>query len=246
MRIFNLMSIIITGEPPIYANKGNIKTSGCTFSNCASSKNGGVLYLDLGSVYADDSSTFTQNAANSGGAIYSLGSTIALSKTIFTYNYAYDGGAVSGSSISVISQFTGVSCNYNYASDSGACLYLIELSKITADTSTFSNNQASKTASAVYFLGTDASSFTSWTFSNNYAMSGNTISLFFAPTTLISIIVTNNIAEASSTGLFIIFSVVTTVNFKCPDPEYPFSFKFKTFGCQTLTYFKTMIQRNCS
>ena len=102
-----------------------------------------------------------------------------------------------------------MNCNYNYASDNGACLYLIGLSKIVADSSTFSNNQASNTASAVYFLGTDASTFTSCTFSSNYAMAGNTISLLFAPTTLNSITMTNNIADADSTGIFITFSVIT-------------------------------------
>ena len=188
-----MKSIIITGRPPIYANKGNITTSGSSFSNWASSKDGGVIFLDLESNYYDNSSTFTQNAAKNGGAIYSAASIIVLSDTILTYNYAFDGGAILGSMTSIISQFTGVSWNYNYASNSGGCLNLFGFSKIIADSSTFSNNQVSYTASAVYFLGTDESSFTSCTFSNNYAISGNTMSLLFSPTTLSSITMTNNI-----------------------------------------------------
>ena len=199
----------LTKNSPMLLSKGSLKTTSTTFSNCATSKNGGILYIDSGSIYTDVGSTFTQNAANNGGAIYISGGTVSLLNTVFSYNYAYDGGVIYGNSLSVISQFSGITWNYNYVSDSGGWLYLIGSSKIVADTCTFTNNQASNTASAVYFLGTDTSTFTTCTFTSNYAVSGNTLSLLFAPTTFTSITVLNNLADADSSGLFINFSTVT-------------------------------------
>ena len=199
----------LTKNSPIQLSKGSLKTTSSTFSNCAISKNGGILYIESGSIYTDIGSTFTQNAANDGGAIYISGGTLSLLNTVLSYNYADDGGAIYGNSLSVISQFSGITWNYNYVSDSGGWLYLIGSSKIVADTSTFSNNKASNTASAVYFLGTDTSTFATCTFSSNYAISGNTLSLLFAPTTFTSITISNNLADADSSGIFITFSIVT-------------------------------------
>mmetsp|Transcript_42050 Transcript_42050/g.48769 ORF Transcript_42050/g.48769 Transcript_42050/m.48769 type:complete len:204 (-) Transcript_42050:2298-2909(-) len=171
-------------------------------------KNGGVIYAGSGSEYTDTGSTFKENAASSGGAVYFSDTTVSFTNTVLIYNYAKDGGALLAESTSTIQTFSNVNCSYNYVTESGGCLNLIGSSKIAISSSTFTYNNAEQTSSAIYFLGTDPSSIQSSSFSNNYAKEGNTISLLFAPTTLTSITILNNKADADSAGVFINFSTV--------------------------------------
>ena len=51
-----------------------------------------MIFSDTNSVFIDSGSTFTQNAARSGGAIYFVKTNISSTDTNFTENYAYDAG----------------------------------------------------------------------------------------------------------------------------------------------------------
>ena len=80
-------TVTLTKASPIMFSSGILITAGCTFSNWFSSKNGGVMFIDSDANYTDTGSTFTQNAAQVGGALCLSQATVSLTNTTFTDNY---------------------------------------------------------------------------------------------------------------------------------------------------------------
>ena len=163
-------------QSPILLNPGSLESTSSSFSNWFNSLNGGVIQVSSDSSYTDNSSTFTQNVASSGGAIYFRKSTGSFTNTIFTYNYAGSGGAITIDSGSSIQTFTGVTWDYNYANN-GGWINSIGESSIFISNSTFNHNYSNQSSSAFYFLGAGESSIASSEISYNNANSGNTITV---------------------------------------------------------------------
>ena len=201
--------VTLTKASPIMFYSGILITAGCTFSNWFSSKNGGVMYINSDANYTDTGSTFTQNAAQVGGALCLSQATVSLTNTIFTYNYANYGGAINSESSSTINVFSGIKWNNNYVFLDGGWLYCKGESSATIDKSTFSYNSADDTSSAIYFLGTNPSSISNSEFSNNFSKNGYTIALLFADMVFTNITFKDNTANSDTNGIFITFSNVT-------------------------------------
>ena len=203
--------VALTKASPIMFISGDLITTNCTFSNWFSSKNGGVMFINANTNYTDTGSTFTQNAATTGGALYLVQTNVSLTNTIFTYNYANNGGAISAVSSSKIQKFNGVNCNYNYAY-TGGWLYSKGESFAIIDSSKFSYNIASEASSVIYFFGTNPSFISNSEISNNDCNGKYTIALLFANMTITGIIVKDNTADEVSNGIFIAFSNVIIDN----------------------------------
>ena len=205
---------------PLLINLGSLKSVSSTFSNWFNSINGAVIQANSDSLYTDSGSTFTQNAAVSGGALFLRKSTASLTNTVFTYNYAVSGGAITLDSGSTISKFVGVQCNFNYANN-GAWIYSIGSSNLSIQSSTVKNNYAAQMASALYFLGASTTSITSTEISNNYAKSGNAVYQLFTPLTLVNVTFINNAAEKLSAGIFVAFSTLNVQNSTFKNTQFP-------------------------
>ena len=66
---------------PISLYPGIIDIHGSTFSECANSLHGGVIYSNLNSIINLDSSTFTENWASEGGAMYIIQTKLTVTNT---------------------------------------------------------------------------------------------------------------------------------------------------------------------
>ena len=205
---------------PILINPGSLQSSSSTFSSWFNSINGAVIQANSDSLFTDSGSTFTQNAAASGGALFLRKSTASLTNTVFTYNYAASGGAITLDSGSTISTFVGVQCNYNYANN-GGWINSIGSSTLLIQGSTIKYNYAVQIASALYFLGASTTSITSTEISFNYAKSGDAVYQLFTPLTLVNVTFVNNIADQQSTWIFVAFSTLIVKNSTFKNTQFP-------------------------
>lgn len=212
----------LIGPSTIYLGPGKIETNDCTFSLCSNSEYGGVLYATASSVITDNGSTFTQNAAQTGGAVSLVNAQGYFTGTIFSYNYAINGGAMSAEAISVIHTFVDVDANNNHALETAAVLSLTGTSEANIENSTFYENLSEDQASVFYFLGTANNVITNCEFYSNEAWGGNTMMFLFANTVLTNITLYDNIVYADSTGIFITFSEITIADSLFKTQNLPF------------------------
>ena len=209
---------------PILMNSGSLQSTSSMFSNWFNSLNGGVIQVKSNSLYFDNGSTFTQNAATLGGALYLKNSIASLTNTVFTYNYAESGGAINLDSGSIITTFIGVQWDYNYGinggwiNSTGGSILLIQ-------NSTIRYNYAKQLASAMYLLGASTTSIISTEISNNYAKSGDTVYQLFTPLSLVNVTLINNFADQQSAGIFVAFSTLIIQNSTFKITQFPNSAK---------------------
>ena len=220
--LVNATTSTLTGPNPIKLTSATLKTENCTFQNWYTAQRGGVLFVGSTSVYEDDSSTFSQNAAFSGGAVYSEKGTITLTGTSFTENYANDAGAVSLTSESIMQSMTSTTFTLNYAVTQGGGLSVASSSQLSISSATFTSNEA-ETSNAIYALGTsETTTINSTKFQNNVASVGRAISLLFANSNLNNWTFIDNTASRETEGIFTTFSTVsvTNSNFKNSETMY--------------------------
>jgi predicted outer membrane repeat protein len=198
----------LTSKRPIYLNNAILKTESSTLKNCKNSLRGGVLYVGDSSQYSDESSTFTQNAAISGGAIYVEKGTITFSGTSFISNYAQDGGALSMNSESTVGSITSTSFTSNYASSQGGAVEVLSSSTLSITSATFSLNE-SPDSSWIYALGTSNTNVVNGTtFEDNKATTGRTVSWLFADAKIYNSTFKDNSSTKETEGIFVTFSTV--------------------------------------
>ena len=213
-------NLYLTKNAPVLLNPGNLKTIRSTFSNWYNSEKGGALHGLARSVYIDEGSTFTLNAAKEGGSVYITGTTINLTNTVITINYAETGGAVKFGDSSTTDDYNNVTCSSNTVTQDGGWLNVAALSTVQLRSSTFTSNNAHETSSAIYAVGTDTITITDCTFSKNVAGVGNTISFLFADSTIENTTMQNNECSVDSCNIFVSFSIVNIVDSTMTTTKY--------------------------
>ena len=104
---------------PVLLNPGVSRLSAQHFRTDTIQRKVGYCMDQANSVYIDEGSTFTQNAAKEGGAVYITGTTINLTDTVLTINYAETGGAVKFDGSSTTDDYNNVTCSNNTVTQDG-------------------------------------------------------------------------------------------------------------------------------